>query len=49
MSLSQRWADSRIAALFESDVTTDELDALWKSLRGEAGDWLGPHEFRVVP
>ena len=49
MSLSQRWADSRIAALFESSVTTDELDALWKTLRGEAKDSLGPHEFRVVP
>ncbi len=49
MALSQRWADSRIAALFESRATTDELDALWNSLRGETGDSLGPHEFRVVP
>ena len=49
MALNQRWADSRIAALFESSVTTDELDALWKTLRKEAGDGLGPHEFRVVP
>ena len=49
MALSQRWADSRIAALFESSVTTDELDALWRSLRSEAGDSLGPHEFRIVP
>ena len=49
MSLTQRWADSRIAALFESAVTTDELDALWKTLRVEASDSLGPHEFRVVP
>lgn len=49
MALSQRWADSRIAALFESSVTTDELDALWTSLRSDAGDSLGPHEFRIVP
>ncbi len=49
MALSQRWADSRIAALFESSVTTDELDALWSALRSEAGDSLGPHEFRIVP
>ncbi len=49
MALSQRWADSRIAALFESSVTTDELDALWKTLRSETGDSLGTHEFRVVP
>ncbi len=49
MALSQRWADSRIAALFESSVTTDELDTLWSSLRKETGESLGPHEFRVVP
>ena len=49
MAQGQRWADSRIAALFESNVTTDELDVLWKSLRSEAADSLGPHEFRVVP
>ena len=49
MALSQRWADSRIAALFESSVTTDVLDALWGALRNEAGDSLGAHEFRVVP
>ncbi len=49
MALSQRWADSRIAALFESSVTTDELDTLWNVLRSEASDSLGPHEFRVVP
>lgn len=49
MALSQRWADSRIAALFESSVTTDELDTLWNALRSEASDSLGPHEFRVVP
>ena len=49
MALNQRWADSRIAALFESSVTTDELDALWQTLRSEAGESLGPHECRVVP
>ena len=49
MALNQRWADSRIAALFESTVTTDQLDALWKTLRAESGESLGPHEFRVVP
>ncbi|MCZ2134405.1 MAG: 50S ribosomal protein L11 methyltransferase [Burkholderiales bacterium] len=51
MALSARWADSRIAALFDGAVTTDELDALWQSLResieGGAGA-LGPHELRVV-
>jgi len=49
MALNQRWADSRIAALFESSITTDDLDTLWNALRSEAGDSLGPHEFRVVP
>ncbi|HPG61347.1 MAG TPA: 50S ribosomal protein L11 methyltransferase [Casimicrobium sp.] len=49
MALTQRWADSRIAALFDSDVPTDEIEALWNSLRAEAGDALGAYEFRVVP
>jgi ribosomal protein L11 methyltransferase len=49
MALTQRWADSRIAALFEGDASTDELETLWNSLRVEATDSLGPHEFRVVP
>lgn len=49
MALSQRWSDSRIAALFEGDTSTDELETLWNSLRAEAEDSLGVHEFRVVP
>ena len=49
MALTQRWADSRIAALFDGDASTDELEALWNSLRAEDADSLGPHEFRVVP
>ena len=49
MALTQRWADSRIAALFEGDASTDELATLWNSLRAEDADNLGPHEFRVVP
>lgn len=49
MALTQRWADSRIAALFEGDASTDELERLWNTLRAEATDSLGPHEFRVVP
>ena len=49
MALDQRWADSRIAALFESNVATEELDALWQALRDGATDALGPHEFRIVP
>ncbi len=52
MPLSQRWADSRIAALFDSAVATEDIEALWQALRdgsdGE-GNALGPHEFRVVP
>lgn len=52
MPLSQRWADSRIAALFDSNVATEDIEALWQALRdGVAGEAsaLGPHEFRVVP
>lgn len=49
MALTQRWADSRIAALFDSDVPTEDIEALWNSLRVGAGDALGAHEFRVVP
>lgn len=49
MALDQRWADSRIAALFDSHVATEDLDVLWQSLRDGASDALGPHEFRVVP
>ncbi len=49
MALTQRWADSRIAVLFEGDASTDELEVLWNSLRAETKDSLGPHEFRVVP
>ena len=49
MKLDARWADSRIAALFEGDSATDALETLWNELRAQAGDNLGPHEFRVVP
>ena len=49
MAQNVRWADSRIAALFESHVATDDIEALWNSLRAESGESLGPHEFRVVP
>lgn len=49
MALTQRWADSRIAALFDGDVATDALEQLWNGLRADAKDSLGPHEFRVVP
>lgn len=52
MALSQRWADSRIAALFDSTVATENLEALWNALRDGVNvdaAVLGPHEFRVVP
>jgi ribosomal protein L11 methyltransferase len=49
MALDQRWADSRIAALFDSDIATDDIEAIWSALRQQAGGALGPHEFRVVP
>jgi ribosomal protein L11 methyltransferase len=49
MSLAARWADSRIAALFDNDVSTDALDLLWNTLRDEFPNALGVHEFRVVP
>jgi ribosomal protein L11 methyltransferase len=49
MSLAARWADSRIAALFDNDVSTDALDAMWASLREAFPNALGVHEFRVVP
>lgn len=49
MALTQRWADSRIAALFDGDSALDELEQLWNSLRVDATESLGPHEFRVVP
>ena len=49
MALTQRWADSRIAALFEGNASTDELETLWNSLRVADTESLGPHEFRVVP
>jgi len=49
MALSQRWADSRIAALFDSGTATEDIEALWTTLRAETGESLGPHEFRVVP
>ena len=49
MALDARWADSRIAALFEGHTATDELEALWNTLRTQASDCLGAHEFRVVP
>jgi ribosomal protein L11 methyltransferase len=49
MALTQRWADSRIAALFEGDASADALETLWNGLRAAHADSLGPHEFRVVP
>ena len=49
MALNQRWADSRINALFESEASTDALETLWNALRSEYENSLGPHEFRVVP
>jgi ribosomal protein L11 methyltransferase len=49
MALDQRWTDSRIAALFDSEVATDAIETIWRTLRASAGDALGPHEFRIVP
>jgi ribosomal protein L11 methyltransferase len=49
MALDVRWADSRIAALFENTATTESLDALWNRLKNEFPNALGIHEFRVVP
>lgn len=49
MALNQRWADSRINALFEGEASTDALETLWNALRSEYENSLGPHEFRVVP
>ena len=49
MALNQRWADSRINALFESEASTDALETLWNALRSAYKNSLGPHEFRVVP
>ncbi len=49
MALTVRWADSRIAALFERDVSTDDLDTLWLALREQYPQSMGVHEFRIVP
>ncbi|MBL8311940.1 MAG: 50S ribosomal protein L11 methyltransferase [Burkholderiales bacterium] len=49
MALSQRWADSRIAALFEGDIAPDDIAAIWTALQAQSAEALGPHEFRVVP
>jgi ribosomal protein L11 methyltransferase len=49
MTLDARWADSRIAALFDQGESTDQLDALWNKLRVEFDGFLGTHEFRIVP
>ena len=49
MALNQRWADSRINALFKSEASTDALETLWNALRSAYKNSLGPHEFRVVP
>jgi ribosomal protein L11 methyltransferase len=49
MALDVRWADSRIAALFDRDTSTETLDALWNNLRSEFTTNLGSHEFRIVP
>jgi ribosomal protein L11 methyltransferase len=49
MTLNARWADSRIAALFDEDVSTESLDALWNRIKTDFQGSLGTHEFRVVP
>jgi ribosomal protein L11 methyltransferase len=49
MALDVRWADSRIAALFQSETTIEALDALWNALKNEFPGALGAHEFRIVP
>jgi ribosomal protein L11 methyltransferase len=49
MALNQRWADSRIAALFDGDAAPERLETLWLTLRANSNEALGPHEFRVVP
>jgi ribosomal protein L11 methyltransferase len=49
MALDVRWADSRIAALFDASISTDDLDALWNSLKTDFPNSLGIHEFRIVP
>jgi ribosomal protein L11 methyltransferase len=49
MSLAARWADSRIAALFDRETTPDELDTLWSNLREQFPNTLGVLEFRIVP
>ncbi len=49
MRLDRRWADSRIAALFDREVSTDNLETLWLALREQHPDAIGAHEFRVVP
>jgi ribosomal protein L11 methyltransferase len=48
MALDARWADSRIAALFEENVSTESLDALWNRLRNDYSNQLGSYEFRLV-
>lgn len=49
MALDVRWADSRIAALFDSAVPTERIESIWNALRSESEGALGVHEFRVVP
>jgi ribosomal protein L11 methyltransferase len=49
MSLDKRWADSRIAALFDDDVAPEQIEAIWLQLRTQSNQALGSHEFRVVP
>ena len=50
MALSQRWADSCIAALFDGDVAPDDIAAIWTDLQAQAGG--APRtlmSFAVVP
>ncbi len=49
MALNVRWADSRIAALFDREVSTEAIESLWIKLREQFPGALGVHEFRVVP
>ncbi len=49
MPLDKRWADSRIAALFDADIAPERIETIWLQLRAQSKQALGPHEFRVVP
>ncbi len=49
MPLDKRWADSRIAALFDADIAPERIETIWLELRAQSKQALGSHEFRVVP